>query len=307
MDAAHVAVVGAGAIGSFLGGKLSQCANVTLICRDAHAQAIERDGLRITGVQEAVVSLPAGPDPSAVRGAELVLVTTKAFDLAHALEAIRPHLEPHAAVMLVQNGLGNEDIARAALPHASILRAVTYLGVTFAGPGHVVWTADGTTTLGSPFGEGGERLETVVSLFGRAGLQATGADDIQRQVWQKTLANVGINALGAVTGMTNGELVEDPHTLAAMGRLVEEAQAAARTLGYDFAALDRVVQVARDTGANRNSMLQDIEAGRRTEVDFLNAAVVRIAHAAGLAAAYNACLTRLVKAMETLRRAAPVA
>ena len=295
----RVAILGAGAIGSVFGARLARCAKIALVCRAAHADAIAKHGLRVTGVEEIVARLPASTDPRAVADADLVIVTTKAFDTAQAIREVEPHLMPNAVLLLLQNGLGNERAARQALTRPrTLLRGLSYAGVTFAEPGHVVWAAKGRMVLGDPSGESPEPVQAVVDLMSEAGVDACVADDIDLEVWEKTLGNIGINALGALTGMRNGELVECEHTLALMKQLVHEAERVAQSAGYPFDALDRVVALARATANNRNSMLQDVEAGRQTEIDFINGAVVRMADAAGLDVPYNHCVTQLVNALE---------
>ena len=297
----RVAVIGAGAIGSLLGAVLARRVDVTLVCRKAHAEAIASGGLRVSGEDELTQEIQATTDPQAAAEADLVLLTTKAFDIEVALTQVAPYLRPEAVVLLMQNGLGNEDAARVVLGDAPILRGLTYMGVTFAAPGHVIWTARGRTALGDPFGVSGASLSGVAALFAEAGLETHTTDDIRREAWQKTLGNIGINALGALTGMRNGELVDNEHTLAAMGCLVREAEQVANAAGYAFDSLQRVVELARATGANKNSMLQDIEVGRRTEIDFLNGAIVRIGQEAGLPVPTNRVTCRLVKAIEGRR------
>lgn len=292
----RVAIVGAGAIGSLIGALLARRTNVILVCREGHAAAISGHGLEVTGVDGFVQELRATTAPSCVAEADLVILTTKAFDLEPTLSQMGPHLSPDARVVLMQNGLGNDDMARAALPQATILRGLTYMGVTFTKPGHVVWTARGRTTIGAPFGTSQDSAEAVGALFREAGLETATSSDIRRDVWHKTLGNIGINALGAVMGMKNAKLVENAYTLAIMEFLVSEAERVAEAAGYAFNSFDEVVELARATGSNKNSMLQDVEAGRRTEIDFLNGAIVRLAKESGIGVPYNECLTRLVKA-----------
>ena len=291
-------IVGAGAIGSLVGALLARRTSVTLVCREAHAQAVSDRGLSVTGVDCFVQELSAATELLCVAQADLVIVTTKAFDLERTLNQVGRHLSPNAVILLMQNGLGNEDAARAVLPQATILRGLTYMGVTFAEPGHIIWTARGRTTLGDPFGATEDATDAVAALFRSVGLETNTTGDIRRDVWHKTLGNVGINALGAVMGMRNGELVENTHMLAIMECLVREAERVAESAGYAFDSFDEVVRLARATGSNKNSMLQDVDAGRRTEIDFLNGAILRLATVAGIDVPYNECLTRLVEARQ---------
>ena len=294
----HVAVVGAGAIGSLFGALLSKVVPVTLLCRQAHAHAVLRSGLSVTGAAEFTVRLHVDTRPDAVATADLVLLTTKAFAVQQALAAVGPHLKSGAVVVLMQNGLGIEDAARQALPSVPVLRGLTYHGVTFPEPGHIIWAAKGRTVLGDPSGASTDALQEAVALFREAGIETEASDQIQRDVWAKALGNIGINALGAITGMRNGEIAEIAHTRAVMVRLVQEAEAVARAQGYAVDAHQQVVDLARATGRNKNSMLQDVEAGHWTEIEFLNGAIVRMAEGAGVAVPYNECITELIRALE---------
>ncbi len=294
----HITIVGAGAIGSLFGALLSRVTRVMLIGREAHVDAIRRRGLQVAGHSSFSARLDATTDPCAVQGAHLILLTVKANSTAAAAGDIAEHMKPGTPVVLMQNGLGVEDAAQAALPGAALMRGLTYHGVTFPEPGHVIWAGRGPTLIGAPPCGTPDAAQAVAALLNSAGIDTRVSEDIQRDVWEKTLVNIGINALGAITRMHNGLLAEHEHTRALMKRLVEEAQAVAASQGYDFDAFDHVVDMARATGANKNSMLQDIEAGRPTEIDYLNGAVVRLAAAAGLDASCNACVAALVKAIQ---------
>ncbi len=297
----HIAVVGAGAIGSLLGALLSRRARVTLICRAAHAERIRREGLRITGQADTVVELEATDDPAAVRLADAALITTKAYAAADAAAAIAPHLREGAAVVFMQNGLGVEEAARGALERVPLVRGVTYHGVTFVGPGRIHWAGRGPTRFGALDDRAEPAARGLAARLADAGEEAEVSPDIRREVWKKALANIGINALGALTGLRNGELADDPHTRALMKELVAEAERAAAAQGYEFDAFADVLAIARATAGNKNSMLQDVEAGRRTEIDFLNAAAARLAAKAGFDAPVNRTVTALVKALEAAR------
>jgi 2-dehydropantoate 2-reductase len=140
----------------------------------------------------------------------------------------------------------------------------------------------------------------LASLLSASGLEEVSVSaDIRADVWDKALGNIGINALGAITGLRNGELVGNTWTAAVMQALVHEAECVARQGGLHLEpAWPRVQDLARRTAGNRNSMLQDLEAGRPTEIEFMNGAVVRMAEAAGLSAPVNACVANLVRGLE---------
>ena len=293
-----IGLLGAGAIGSLLGALLSRCARVTLICRRAHADAVSDRGLEVSGHSKLLCRLRATPDASALADVDAVVLTAKSFDTRGALTMARPHITAGTPVLVLQNGLRNEEVARETVPDCPVFRGVTYTGVRFLGPGRIEWVAPGPTVIGDPFGLGAELLNPFAELLRCAGLDVAVVEDIRREVWRKTMGNVGINPVGAILRLTNGQLVEHPSSMALMKSLVREAEEVARIRGYDLDTLDEVVALAQATAGNRNSMLQDIEAGRPTEIDCLNGAVVQWGRQFGVPVPVNTTVTRLVKALE---------
>lgn len=294
----HIGLLGAGAIGSLFGALLSRCSRVTLICRPAHADAISDGGLEVCGHSTQLCRLRATPDASALADADAVFLTAKSFDTRSALTVARPHLAAGTPVLVLQNGLRNEEVARETVPECPVFRAVTYTGVRLLGPGRIEWVAPGPTVIGDPFGLGAEPPNAFADLLRRAGMEVAVVEDIRREVWRKTIGNVAINPLGAILRLTNGQLVEHPSSMALMKSLVQEAEAVARVRGYDLDTLGEVVALAQATAGNRNSMLQDIEAGRSTEIDCLNGAVVQWGRQSGVPVPLNTTVTRLVKTLE---------
>jgi 2-dehydropantoate 2-reductase len=207
---------------------------------------------------------------------------------------------PGAIAVTVQNGLGNERILKSHFGAARTAAGVTAQGATFVGPGHIRHAGRGPTHL-CMSDRHNERLGPLVEAFNQAGLDTTIEDNIDNLIWSKLIINVGINALTALVGVRNGQLLDSEDTLGLMGDLVEEAVAVARALGISLTyddPLARVQEVAEKTGKNRSSMLQDFDNRRTTEIDFINGAVVREAEALGIPAPVNLAVTRLVKAVE---------
>jgi 2-dehydropantoate 2-reductase len=207
---------------------------------------------------------------------------------------------PQAVAVTVQNGLGNEGILKSHFGPERTAAGVTAQGATFVGPGHVRHAGRGPTHL-CMSDRRNERLAPLVEALDRAGLDTQIEDDIDNLIWSKLVINVGINALTALVGVHNGQLLDSEHTLALMADLVAEAVAVARALGVTLTYEDplaRVREVAEKTGKNRSSMLQDFDNRRATEIDFINGAVVREAEALGIPAPVNQAVTRLVKAVE---------
>lgn len=260
----HVAVVGAGSLGSLLGGLLAREHRVTLVGRDPHMQAIREHGLRVTGSLDATVHPDA--ETTAPADCDIALVTTKAFDTASAAAALAD--TDTGCVVSLQNGLGNEVTLRDRLDCPVLAGTCTY-GARLTDPGVVACTGEGTVTVGDPDGDSSEWGDRVATAFRAAEIDAVASDQMPRLLWRKLAVNVGINATTALADVENGALVEGPARSVA-ATAARETAAVARAEGVDLAdeaATDAVERVARTTRANRSSMLQDIDAERRTEVD----------------------------------------
>lgn len=290
---------GAGALGSLVGGLLARRHDVVLVARRDHVEAIRRHGLRITGKTEVVVRPRAIEDITGLEPPDVVLLTVKAYDTTGAMEALAPFY--HTSTFLsLQNGLGNEDII--ASMAAKVLGGVTTQGVTFIRPGVVRHAGVGETRIGPYSGATEEEATRVVEAFREAGMSCSLATDIRRELWLKVLVNACINPLTALLRVKNGYLRESDALGGVVRTVVEEGVSVAEA--YDIhlnreEVLDRVWSVVKATADNRSSMLQDLERGRRTEVEAINGAIVRLGRQKGLECEVNALLTSLVKAAET--------
>lgn len=286
-------VFGAGSLGSLLGGLLARTHDVTLVGRDPHVERVRRSGLRIEG------ALTARVDPSATTTVpderfDLAVVAVKAFDTDAAAAALR-RADIDVALSL-QNGLGNEARLADALACPVLAGTCTY-GARLDGPGVVECTGVGEVALGARDGGRSERAETVGEGFRTAGVETTVATDMPRRLWEKLAVNAGINAVTALARVENGALTDGPAGDPARRAAVETARVA-REQGVglgDEAAVEAVESVAEATAANRSSMLQDVDAGDRTEIDAINGAVV---DRAASPVPVNETLTALVRAWE---------
>lgn len=298
----RILVHGAGAIGSLFGGLLSRMHEVTLVGRRPHVEAIERDGLVVVsdGVEETF--RPRGAERIPSGGSwNLAVIAVKAFDLDEAGRAIAGLPAAPDSVLLLQNGIGNEEILRAHVPAEKIVRAVVYHGVTASGPGRLDWFGRGVTLLGRPFAatERDPSLEEYARTFTEAGFPARVPKDMEREIWRKLAVNAALNPLGAVTGLPNGDLVRSPFLLRLLRAVDLEVQAVARAVtGRPIETAGKAEEIAENTAGNRNSMLVDLEAKRRTEIDFLSGAVVRLAEEHGVDVPVNRVLRDLVKGKE---------
>lgn len=302
----RIVVLGAGALGSFLGGTLAARNEVTLVGRRAHVEAVRAAGLRISGVTESVTR------PHAVERAadvaeppDLLLVTVKAYDTARAIADAQPLLGAATTVLTLQNGLGNIEALLERVAPARLLAGAITVGVTFVEPGHVRHAGVGYLRLGAP--EAPRALaEPVARTFRDAGLPGEVVEDVAAELWAKLVVNVAINPLSAITGLLNGSLVELPELREVMALAADEAIEVAKAEGValpdDVALRPRLV--AERTAKNKSSMLQDVERGRRTEIDALCGAVVRFGRARGVDTPVNLALLGLVKGIELSTRRA---
>ena len=292
-----VLVYGAGAIGSWLGGVLSMKNDVMLVARPAHAEAIRRNGLRITG-RTALVARPAVVTEVPGEPPDIVFVTTKAYDTAAAIDALRAFWRRSTFVTL-QNGLGNAEILAAKADR--VVAGTTTHGVTFVKPGEVAHAGAGDTLVGPFAGTTRADAERIADLLTDAGIVTRAVDDPRPELWAKAVVNAAINPLTAVLRRTNGELVRHADLRGLLDRLAREGATAAGAAGIDLdpdGIAAKAAEVATRTAENRSSMLQDIERGRPTEVEAITGALLRAARGRGLALPYNERVYALVRGIE---------
>jgi 2-dehydropantoate 2-reductase len=287
----EIVVLGAGSLGSLVGGLCAREHRVTLVGRDPHIGAVRDSGLHVGGGFDFTVHPAARTDPPPT--ADLALVTVKAFDTeAAARDLADCDLD---AVCSLQNGLGNEEVLAAHLD--GVLAGTCTYGARLVEPGRVECTGIGETALGAPDGGDSARAERAGRALRAAGIETAVADDMPRRRWEKLAINAGINPTTALARVPNGALNNGP--LAGIAReAARETARVAREQGVDLgdeaavAALDGVVEA---TAANTSSMLQDVAAGRRTEIDAINGAVL---DRAGRPVPVNRTLASLVRAWE---------
>lgn len=297
----RIGIVGAGAIGLTFAAALSRAHDVVLLARRAAVvDAILRDGVAIEtsdGTSHAAVR--ATTDPCAFGDRDAVVVAVKASATSEALAPLHGKLPAHALVASVQNGIDNAETARAVLPGARVVAGTTYQGVIRLDDTRVRVVNRGSTI----FARDDSMTPTsgdLAAAFFEAGLQAGVVDDdFRATLWGKLMVVATINPLGALTGRTNGEIVSDPDLIPLARALCAEAGAVAEAEGFHFAGLwSRVEAAARSTAANRSSMLQDLDAGRPTEIDAISGAILRHGRAHGIAVLLTETVWRLVRARE---------
>ena len=300
-----VAIVGAGAMGSLFGALLAEGGHEVWLCDiwQEHIKALKQNGLKIEHVGEIRnVNLNASSDPRQIGESELVLIFVKSTQTKSAAESAALLAGRNGWVMTLQNGMGNAETIAEHIPSNRILAGTTAHGATMLEAGSIRHAGAGPTTLG--MWAGGERefriARQIADQFTRAGIEATAVEAVRPVIWDKLLVNVGINAITALTGIKNGQILDLESTRELSRAAVEEAASVARAQGIEIRKdpAAHVFQVAAATAANRSSMGQDIDHRRPTEIKAINGFVVREAESMGIAAPVNRALTALVETIQ---------
>ncbi|MEW6080510.1 MAG: 2-dehydropantoate 2-reductase [Bacillota bacterium] len=299
-----VAVFGAGAMGSLFGGFMAEHGHlVTLVdVWKEHVHRINEYGLELVGVSgDRTIRLTATLDPGSVGPVDLLLVFVKAYHTSQAMESAQPLVDAGTTVATFQNGIGSIEAIVQHVSRGQVLAGVTSWGATVLGPGRVRHAGVGDCFLGELDGAMTQRLDGVSRAFNEAMIPVKTTDNILGLVWTKLMANVAINPLTAILRVHNGDLLDHPGS-EELGRLaLAEAVAVAKAKGIRLLHDDpqeMVREVCRKTASNRSSMLQDVMAGRKTEIGFINGAIVREGDALGIPTPVNLALTRLVQTIE---------
>src|SRR5438270_6335321 len=300
----RVAVVGCGAWGSHFAANLSLLDDVEVWAFDLnelHVMAINRDGLRLTGAGEVVGHPRATADPAAIPPCDFGIVATKAMHTEAAIAATA-HAFGGGSVCSGQNGLGNEEAIASHV--ARVIRGTTFPAGRIVEPGHVRWDVKGDTTIGpfEPSPAAFREIERLAEACTRAGMPTAAVGDARGPQWRKVIFNAATNPIGALTGLTHGRVCEDPALRRLVSGLVDEGKAVAAAMGIELDAdpEDLIDHAARPDVAydHKASMLQDVEARRATEIDYLNGGIVRFGREHGVPTPLNQAIWALVKGVE---------
>jgi 2-dehydropantoate 2-reductase len=298
----RICVVGCGAVGSLFAANLAQLDDVEVWAYDAyrdHVDAINEHGLRLSGAGDVVAQLHATANADDVPPCDFGIVATKAMHTDAAVGAVA-HAFADGYIATVQNGLGNEEtIAR----HVDrVIRGTTFPAGKLVEPGHVQWDVKGDTTLG-PFANAPlEAVQRLADACTRGGMPTHAVEDARGPQWRKVIFNASTNPIGALTGLTHGRVCERPDLRALVSGLVDEGKAVAAAQGIvlDADPEDLIDHAAKPEVAyeHKASMLQDVEAHRQTEIDYLNGGIVRFGREHGVATPLHEAIWALVKGVE---------
>jgi 2-dehydropantoate 2-reductase len=298
--------LGAGALGCAIGGTLAAAgSDVTLIDPfQAHVDAINRDGLRMkVGDSERVVRVRASLDRTKLEAPDLLIVLVKSFHTRAAIEGARDIVGPGTAVMSLQNGMGHEEILSEVVGAGHVLAGKTYVGGVMLAPGHVIAGTQGKrTVIGEIDGRISERAKAIAAEFERADLPCEVSDNILGAMWDKLLINVATGALSGITGQIYGSLYGVPEIEATAIAAVAEAMTVAEASGVKLsikAPRDAWLMAAEGLPYEfKTSMLQSLEKGSMTEIDFINGAVVRVGRKYNIPTPVNQTLVAAIKGIE---------
>jgi 2-dehydropantoate 2-reductase len=300
----RVCVVGCGAVGSLFAANLGTLEDVEVWAFDLareHVEAINRDGLRLTGAGEVVGKVSATAEAAELPACDFGIVATKAMHTDSAISATA-HAFTAGCVATVQNGIGNEEVLARHVER--VIRGTTFPAGKLIAPGVVQWDVKGATTLGpfEPRPAPGAEIERLAEALTRAGMPTNAVADARGPQWRKVIFNAATNPLGALTGLTHGRVCEQPRLRRLASQLVEEGKAVASAQGIELDSdpEELIDYAARPEVAygHKASMLQDVEARRQTEVDFLNGGIVEFGRRYGVPTPGHEMIWALVKGVE---------
>ena len=301
-----IVVVGPGALGCLVAGFLKNKSGEGVWILDdspERAKKISNDGIKIEGISGNFdIKIDATADTKDIGKADLVIICVKSYSTEDACKEIKDLVGEETSVLTLQNGIGNVQILNDYFGPERVIAGVTNHGSTLLGDGHIRHAGKGDTIIGKSDGKLSGILKNVSGILSKSGFPTKVSKDIDSVIWSKLVINVGINALTAITRLNNGRLVEYAESRellrSAVGEAVKVVKRKRIKLAYDD-PIQKVESVCKATASNVSSMLQDVLNKKRTEIDFINGAIVRQAKSLSIPTPVNEALTNLVKTIET--------
>lgn len=301
-----ICILGSGALGSTFGAALSEAGHETWLLNraGAHIDAIQHNGLTVIEDDiERSVRINATSRAEEVGPVDLLIVLVKSFATARAIADAGALVGPQTVVLSLQNGLGHEDLLAEAVGRDKVIAGKTYVGGVLLAPGRIRCGVEGKRTfIGELDGQVSARVSQIAEVFRGAGLATRVSENILGTMWDKLLVNVSTGALTGITMLTYGQLYSEPllreTALAAVAEAIAVAQAAGVTLS--LTEPEQACNLACEglPASFKTSMLQSLEKGSITEIDFINGAVVRLGQRHGIATPVNATLVACIKGIE---------
>lgn len=302
-----ILVMGTGAVGGYFGARLQQSGEQVVFCaRGENLRALKQRGLEIESYQgDLRLEVAATDQPASLGPYDLVLFCVKTYDTEPAARALDGSLAPGGAVLTLQNGVENEDRLAAIFGPGAVMGGNAYIGAELVAPGRIVHAASGLIEFGELSGEVTERARRVADSFARAGVLAALTDDIRTTRWRKLLWNASFNTVTTLCRRHVGEVLDDPEGLALIRALMGEIVAVGRAEGARLGEADIEAHIARSMEhlrAVKTSTLQDLERGRRLEVEALTGALLRASRKHGIDVPVTAAIHALLKLLDARER-----
>ncbi len=289
-----IIILGAGAIGSLYGAKLSKLNGVVLVGNQQHADKINKSGLKIKGIENKTYRLKAATKIEKIEDNTLVLLTTKVYDSEKSIKNIKNLIKKDTIILCLQNGLYSENAVKQIVGRKClVLRGITNFGAIFLKPGIVRYTNYGYTAI-----ERSQKSKELAENFEKCGLNAHVSKDIRIDIWKKLILNCVLNPITAILRIENRGIADEK--LNPLKKLIiDECLKVAKKDGIVF-DIDFVKKINNGIKNSRNlsSMLQDLIKGKKTEIDYLNGAVVELGKRYGIECPVNEGLVRIVKGMK---------
>jgi 2-dehydropantoate 2-reductase len=296
---------GGGAMGGLFGGYLARAGEdiVLVDVSQAAVGAIDRDGLKIEEKDgsTATIRVKASSKPEEVGPVDLIVNFVKCYHTEAAIAGARPMLGDDTAILTLQNGWGNADRIAAVAGETRVMAGVTSHSATLLGPGRVKHSGVGMTYVGELDGDQSRRLEAAVAAFRKAGIETTPSSRIIDEIWKKLALNVCTLPTSALMRFQAHELIQHEGTMALMRGLLGEVVAVAKAQGISLDHAERwqaIVNLLKQAIGARASMLQDVEAGRQTEIDVVNGAIVEAGKRHSVPTPFNDTMVWMVKSLQ---------
>ncbi len=297
---------GGGAMGGMFGGYLARAGeDVALIDVSQEAvEAINAHGVVVEAKDGSIASIPvrASSDPSAIGPVDLIINFVKCYSTEAAIRSARPLIGESTSILTLQNGWGNADRIAAIVGKSRVMVGLTYNSGTLLGPGRIKHSGIGMTVVGELDGSASPRLEDAVAAFRRAGIETTASPRIVDEIWKKLALNVCTLPTAALLRFPAHELIEHQEMLDLMRGLLAEVAAVASPQGINLDEAERwaaIVALLEKAVGARASMLQDVEAGRRTEIDVVNGAIVEAGRLHSVPTPLNEAMVWLIKSLQS--------
>lgn len=298
-----IGIIGSGAVGSLFAAHLAQLESVETWVYDVsqpHVDAINEKGLRLTGVGEVHSRPRATTDASTMPDLDFGIVATKGMHTRSAMEATLSSFTL-GAVCSVQNGIGNEEVIAGYVP--AVIRGTTFPAGKLIEPGVVQWDTAGSTWIGpfEPKPASMDQVRSLAAVLSESGMETLALEDARGAQWTKLIFNAASNALCSLAQLPHGRAALNEHVRWVMDAVIEEGKAVAAAMGIVMdkdpaILLEESIEPALD---HKPSMLQDVLAGRATEIDQLNGGIVHFGEQVGVPTPLNKAAFGLIKGLES--------